>query len=424
MSPNIPLALAGAAEVLRLPDDNLLYLRHDRAAELSLEPGSVLVDGQEIVGFENDTSYAQVDCRGAAVVPGFVDCHTHLPFAGWRAREYAQKVAGASYAEIARDGGGIHASSEAFAAASDEEVLTQARAAAAEMLRHGTTKVEFKSGYGLSVEAELRALALADTLGTQVTQDTAVTALLAHAVPDGYTADSWMDQVELMLPSVMTETDTGGLDIFVESLAFGNDHLTRMGALAAKYKVPLRAHVEQLATHGSVPVGISAGARSLDHLSCMPLSDIPALAAAECAAVLLPGAEFMNAEQTAPGRQLADAGAICALATDFNPGTSPILSLPLIAGLAARLYGFSIKELLLALTLNPAWVLERSDQLGALAVGRQADVLVLDGPVAQLPYRLGHNPVALVVKAGRVVWVREDQAWRVPKYLRPLAEVQ
>ncbi len=287
--------------------------------------------------------------------------------------------------------------------------------------------VPFAPGGSTDTLARTLGQKLGESMGQQIVVDNRAggngnigTEVVAHAVPDGYTADRWMDQVETMMPSVMTETDAGGLDIFVESLAFSNDHLTRMGALAAKYKVALRAHVEQLATHGSVPVGISAGARSLDHLSCMPLGDIPALAAAECAAVLLPGAEFMNGEQTAPGRALADAGAICVLATDFNPGTSPILSLPLVAGLGARLYGFSVKELLLALTLNPAWVLERSDQLGALAVGRQADVLVLDGPTAQLPYRLGHNPVALVVKAGCVVWVREDQAWRVPKYLRPL----
>jgi imidazolonepropionase len=128
--------------------------------------------------------------------------------------------------------------------------------------------------------------------------------------------------------------------------------------------------------------------------------------------VLLPGAEFIGAEHLAPGRELADSGAVCVLATDLNPGTSPITSMPLIAGLAVRRYNWSIKEALLAMTLNAAWVLERSHDVGALSAGRRADVLLLDGPVSQIPYRFGHNPVAAVIIAGRLAWVREDHAWR------------
>jgi imidazolonepropionase len=171
--------------------------------------------------------------------------------------------------------------------------------------------------------------------------------------------------------------------------------------------------VEQLGSHGSVPVAIEAGARSVDHLSCMPLEDVAVLAGAgDCAAVLLPGAEFIGAEHVAPGRELADAGAVCVLATDLNPGTSPVVSMPLIAGLAVRRYGWSIREALLAMTLNAAWVLGMSDEVGALSVGRRADVLLLDAPVAHIPYRFGHNPVAAVIIAGQPVWVREDHAWR------------
>ncbi|MDE3131672.1 MAG: imidazolonepropionase [Acidobacteriota bacterium] len=407
-----PLALVGAAELLRLPDDDLERLPQSRAQELRLEPGELVLDGESIAGFEADSSCVRVDASGCAVVPGFVDCHTHLPFAGWRAGEYAQKIAGTSYTEIAYEGGGIRASARALANASDAQVLAQSRALADEMLRHGTTTFECKSGYGLSVEGELRALGLAGELLDLVPQGGSVTALLAHAVPDGYSASDWMDAVEGMLDAVRAQTRAGALDIFVESIAFSNDDLLRMGRLARRHGLALRAHVEQLSSYGSARVAIAAGARSVDHLSCMPLDDIPALADAECAAVLLPGAEFIGAERTAPGRELADGGAVCALATDLNPGTSPIVSLPLIAGLAVRRYEWSVKEALLALTLNAAWVLGVSSQCGALSVGRRADVLLLDSAVNHIPYRFGHNPVAAVFVAGRPVWVRDDHAWR------------
>ena len=289
------------------------------------------------------------------MLPGFVDCHTHLPFAGWRAEEYERKVTGVPYEEIARAGGGIASSARSLAAASDDEVLAQAEALAREMLEHGTTVFEGKTGYGLSREGEARAARLGRELAARVAQPMTVTGLFAHAVPPGYTADAWMDEAE----ALARECDVDALDIFVESVAFGNAHLARMGEIAAATGRPLRAHVEQLSTMRSVPVALEHGARSLDHLSLMHPDDIAPLAAAECAAVLLPGAEVMNAEHTPPARALADAGAICVLATDFNPGTSPILSMPLIIGLAVRRYGWSVREALLASTLNAAWVLGR-----------------------------------------------------------------
>jgi imidazolonepropionase len=409
-------SLNGAAQVLRPPEDGLPYIRHDRAAELTAEAGSLAFDGSSIGGFDSDPGAAlQVDASGCAVVPGFVDCHTHLPFAGWRAEEYEMKVTGVPYEEIARRGGGIRASARAFAAATDEEVLAQAGALAGEMLAHGTTAFECKSGYGLSVEAELRSLGLAARLDAAVPQPTTSTALLAHAVPDGYDADGWMDEVEAMLPRVVSETRASALDIYVESIGFTNDHLRRLGELAARHGLDLRAHVEQFNANRSVPVALEHRARSVDHLSCLHPDDIALLAAAECAAVLLPGAEFMGREHTPPARELADAGALCVLATDANPGTSPIVSMPLIVGLGVRRYGWSVREALLAATLNAAWVLRMSGSTGSLEVGKRADVLLLDGPIEHVPYRLGHNPVAVAFVAGEPVWVRPDQAWRLSR---------
>jgi imidazolonepropionase len=399
------LCVEGAAQLLRPPSEGMGYLRHDRAAELSLDPAPIAVADGGITGFQSDDgATVRIDASGCAVIPGLVDCHTHLPFAGWRAEEYELKVTGVAYEEIARRGGGIASSARAFANATDDEILAQARTIAAEMLAHGTTAFEGKTGYGLSVEAEARAVRLGRELGAD-----RVTGLFAHAVPEGYTADAWMDEVD----ALASECEVDALDIYVESVAFANEHLARLGTIATREGVPLRAHVEQFNANHSVPVAVAANARSVDHLACLPLEEVDVLAAAECAAVLLPGAELMSDEHTPPARELADAGAICALATDCNPGTSPIVSLPLIVGLAVRRYGWTALEALLACTLNAAWVLGLSGELGSLEVGKRADIVLLDGPIAHVPYRFGRNPVCVVVRAGEVAWVRPDATWRV-----------
>jgi imidazolonepropionase len=399
------VSIEGATEVLRPPTDGLPYLRHDRAGELRLDASPIAIADGRIAGFQRDDGAAvRIDATGCAVIPGLVDCHTHLPFAGWRAEEYELKVTGVAYEEIARRGGGIASSARAFAQASDDEILAQARSLVAEMLACGTTAFEGKTGYGLSVEAETRAVRLGRELGAD-----RVTGLFAHAVPDGYEADAWMDEVDALAAAC----DVDALDIYVESVAFANEHLERLGAIAAREDMALRAHVEQFNANRSVPVALAAGARSVDHLACLHPDDIGPLASAECAAVLLPGAELMSDERTPPARELADAGAICALATDCNPGTSPIVSLPLIVGLAVRRYGWTALEALLACTLNAAWVLDLSGELGSLEVGKRADVVLLDGPVSHVPYRFGRNPVCVVVRAGEVAWMRPDAVSRL-----------
>jgi imidazolonepropionase len=409
----VSVSINGATQVLRAPSAGLAYLRSDRAGELTLEPGSLLLDRAEIAAHEGSRdAELQIDARGCAVLPGLVDCHTHLPFAGWREREYALKVSGASYEEISRSGGGIRSSARALAQASDGEVLDQARALAREMLAHGTTAFECKSGYGLSATAEVRAVGLAVELRHSVAQTLTSTALLAHAVPEGYDATGWMEEVEAMMPAILKAGDPTALDIYVESVAFGNEHLRRMGQLASENGLDLRAHVEQFNTNHSVPVALAAGARSVDHLACLAEEEIEPLARSDTAAVLLPGAEFLGDERAAPARELADSGAICVLATDQNPGTSPVLSLPVIIGLAVRRYRWSVLEALLACTLNAAWVMRHSDRLGSLEPGKRGDVVIVDGPVEQIPYRFGRNPVAVVLVGGQLAYVRPDQVWR------------
>ena len=222
-----------------------------------------------------------------------------------------------------------------------------------------------------------------------------VTGLFAHAIPPGHDAASWMDEVD----TLAAEADVDALDIYVESVAFRNEDLERMGEIARREGVPLRAHVEQFNANRSVPVALAAGARSVDHLACLHPDDLAPLAAAECAAVLLPGAEFLGAEQLAPGRALADAGAICVLATDCNPGTSPVAALPVIIGLAVRRYGWTVREALAACTLNAAWVLgferprlDRGRQARRHPGPRRAD-RADPVPLRPQPRRRGHRRV-------------------------------
>jgi imidazolonepropionase len=388
----VTITIRNAAQVLLPPEPGLPFLRRGTSV---LRPGSVTVRDGVIAALEDDPGAELViDASGGAVVPGFVDCHTHLPFAGWRAEEYEMKVTGVPYEEISRSGGGIASSARALAETDDAGVLAQARAIRAEMLLHGTTAFESKTGYGLSREGELRSLRLAQELGAD-----SITGLFAHAVPPGFSADEWMDVVDELAAGAALDA----LDIYVESVAFGNEHLARLGEIAAREGVPLRAHVEQFNANRSVPVALAAGARSVDHLACLHPDDLAVLAGADCAAVLLPGAELLGAEETAPGRALMDAGAICVLATDCNPGTSPVLSLPLVIGLAVRRYGWTAVEALVACTLNAAWVLGMSELTGSIEVGKRADLVVLDGPVEHIPYRFGRNPVRAVIRAGEVV---------------------
>lgn len=407
------ISICDAEQVLRPPQNGMPFCRLDDAGGFDAGPGAVSASEGRISSFQTSPeSTVNIDATGCSVIPGLVDCHTHLPFAGWRSAEYEMKVTGVPYEEIARQGGGIKSSARAFADATDEEVLEQAGLLAEEMLAHGTTAFECKSGYGLTVEAELRSLRLAAELGSRVPQQTRSTALIAHAIPEGETAESWLEEVEQAMPEI-AQTGASALDIYVESVAFGNDDLRRVGEMARACGLDLRAHVEQFNQNRSVPVAIEVGARSVDHLACLHPDDLAELSSAECAAVLLPGAEFLGDEETAPARELCEAGAICVLATDANPGTSPIVSMPLIIGLAVRRYGWSVREALAASTLNAAWVLRLEEETGSIEPGKRADLLILDGPIESLPYRFGHNPVACVIVGGEIVHLRPDFESRV-----------
>jgi imidazolonepropionase len=342
---------------------------------------------------------------GGAVLPGFVDSHTHLPFFGWRADEFEARLAGKTYRDLHGDGG-IFRSARMLAAASDDEVLAFCKPLTWEMLAHGTTALELKTGYGLSVEAELRQARLARRLGDEIPQTTTVTMLGSHAVPEGRTREQWVDEVcEELIPAAAAEGLADSVDIYVEDIAFTVEDMGKVAAAARKQGLRLRCHADQLGPSGAAEAAAALGARSADHLNHVSKEGVRALGGAQTAAVLLPMSTMFLRAQPPPVADLLAAGAIVALATDFNPGTSPCLSMPEVLAVAASLYRLPPLPAIGAATLNAAWVLGLHDRVGSLEPGKRADFVVLDSDdPAMIPYRPGHNPVAETWIAGQRLW--------------------
>ena len=340
------------------------------------------------------------------LVPGFVDCHVHLPFFGWRADEFEARLAGASYRDLHGEEGGIFRSSRMLAAASDDDVLAFCVPLVREMAAHGTTALELKTGYGLSVEAELRQARLARALADSAPQTCSVTLLACHAVPKGMSRADWVRAAcEELIPAAAAEGLADQIDIYVEDIAFSLDDLASVAGAASTAGLPLRVHADQLGPSGAAEAAVGLGARSADHLNHLSPAGVTALGRADdTVAVLLPASSFILGASTPPVAALREAGAALAVATDFNPGTSPVSSMPEAIAFACTSYGLTPLEALTAATANPAFVLGMSDRSGTLEVGKRADVLLLDEPrFAQVPYRPGHDPVVATIVGGELV---------------------
>jgi imidazolonepropionase len=339
------------------------------------------------------------------VVPGFVDQHTHLPFVGWRADEFEARLRGVSYRELHGGDGGIFRSARMFAEASDDEVLAFARPLLGEMLAHGTTALELKTGYGLSVDQELRAARLASHLAEEAVQTCAVTLLAAHAVPAGMDRAGWVRiACEELIPEAARQGLADAVDVYVEDIAFSLDDLEAIAAATDTAGLALRVHADQLGDSGTAGAAARLGARSADHLNHSSAEGVAALASSETVAGLLPASTFFLRGKPAPARALREAGVPIALATDANPGTSPVVSMPEVIAMAAGVYEVPPLEALTAATLNPAWVLGLADRLGTLEWGKRADLLLLEvSSFAQVPYRPGHDPVIATIVGGEVV---------------------
>ena len=357
----------------------------------------------------------KVHVGGRVVLPGFVDAHTHLIHAASRAEEYELKIRGASYEEIARKGGGILNSVKKLRAATAEELKTRARGFLQQFAEYGTTTIEAKSGYGLEATSELRILALHKELDAEQPLEIVSTFLGAHAVPEEFRGKSggmWQ-YLELLTEELIPEIAEHGLaefcDVFCERGAFSVRDSRRMLEVGKAHGLLPRVHAEQLSHTGATRMGIEMTAASCDHLEYLKPADIRALGKSRTVATLLPGCDFhLGLARYAPARELIDAGAIVALATDFNPGTSPTLSMAMILSLACSRLRMTPAEAIAAATINAAYSLGREKRIGSIESGKQADLAVFEvADYREIPYYFGVNTCWMTMKRGEIVWLRD-----------------
>ena len=396
------LLFTGAAEIVTstaVTTDIVL-----RDASLLVVDGHVRSIGN-IAADDVDGHVTRVDCPGCVITPGFVDSHTHAVFGGWRAAEYALRSRGVPYMEIARRGGGINASVRDIRARSEEELVELARPRIDAMLNGGTTTAEVKSGYGLDTANELKQLRAVRALQAETPVQLVPTFMGAHEFPEEYRdrRDAYVDiVVNEMIPAVASEGLAVFCDVFMEPGVFTAAQTRRVLEAGARHGLVPKLHADELENSGAAELAVALGAASADHLGAISETGIQALAHSDTVATLLPATLlFLGKARYAPARRLIDAGATIALATDFNPGSSPTSSMPLVLTLACSQMGMDPLEAIVAATAGGARALRLTDGTGTLAPGAPADIAVWDVPDhRELPYRFGAAPLRGVWKRG------------------------
>ncbi len=357
----------------------------------------------------------RIDVGGRVILPGFVDSHTHLIHAASRAEEFELKIQGASYEEIAKRGGGILNSVKKLRAATAQALKTRAMAVLQEFASYGTTTVEAKSGYGLDVASELRILSLHRELSAEQPLEIVSTLLAAHVVPAEFrsTPDGAQKYIQLLIGQLIPEVAGGKLaefcDVFCDRGAFNREQARQVLTEAKAHGMMPRMHAEQLSHTGATQLALKLGAASCDHLEQVTAADIRALSQSQTVATLLPGCDFhLGWEQYAPARKLIDAGAIVALATDFNPGTSPTVSMPMILSLACTQLRMTPAEAITAATFNAAYALRREKCIGSLETGKSADLAVFEvEDYREIPYYFGMNRCWMTIKRGEIIYMND-----------------
>lgn len=348
-----------------------------------------------------------IDAAGRVVLPGLVDPHTHLIFAGSRADEFERRLAGATYQEISSAGGGIASTVQATRAASEDQLLESGRQRLDRLLAHGTTTVEVKSGYGLTVEDELKCLRVAHRLSASHEVDLIPTFLGAHTVPpehrndpDGYVRLV----IDEMLPAVVEEDLAEFCDVFCEASAFTPEQSRAVLEAGLEAGLDPKIHADELSDLGGAALAADLEAVTADHLLCASDDGLAAMANAGTIAVLLPGTAFFLGLPYARARRMIEIGVAVAVGTDFNPGTSPTYSMPMAVALACLGMRLTPAEAIAASTINAAHAIGAAEEVGSLEAGKAADVLILDLPdYRHLPMHFGVNPVHVAIKRGQVV---------------------
>ncbi|NGO53269.1 imidazolonepropionase [Allomesorhizobium camelthorni] len=347
-----------------------------------------------------------IDCGVRWITPGLIDCHTHLVHAGNRANEFEMRLAGATYEEVARAGGGIVSSVKALRAASEDDLVRETMPRLDALIAEGVTTVEIKSGYGLDLENEKKSLRAARRMGDERAVTVRTTFLGAHALPPEANGDksAYIDLVaKKMLPAIAAEGLADAVDGFCEGIAFSPEEMARVFEAAKALGLPVRLHADQLSNLHGAALAASFGALSADHLEYTDEAGASAMAKAGIVAVMLPGAFYFIREAKKPPIDLfRRQGVKMAVATDCNPGTSPLTSLLLTMNMAATLFGMTVEECLLGVTRHAAAALGMSSETGSLEPGKWADLAIWDiESPAELVYRMGFNPLHARIWRGR-----------------------
>jgi imidazolonepropionase len=381
-------------------------------AAVVMKAGKISAVGARQELEQNHPQARVVELDGGVLVPGFVDAHTHPIFFGTREEEFEMRAAGKTYVEISAAGGGILSSIRGVREASPELLLERLLLRLDRFLEMGTTTIEAKTGYGLSTAAEMKCLEVLAAAGRAHAVEIVPTFLGAHAVPPEFGKQP-AAYVELLLQEMLPMVAESGLaeycDVFTESHVFGLDDSRRLMLRGKELGLGVRMHVDQLTPLGGAQLAAELQAASADHLECVTPEGIEALAAAEVIPVLCPLVPlYLRQSEEAPARAMIRAGLAPALATDFNPGSCYVQSIPEVLTWAALRYGMSTKEALCAATLNAACSVGRGERLGSIEVGKDADMALLDLPnVRHLTYEFGRNPVCAVWKKGELVHERK-----------------
>ena len=350
---------------------------------------------------------AEHDGGGCWLTPGLIDCHTHIVHAGNRSGEFEARLNGATYEDIARAGGGIMSTVRATREASEAELLRQSLPRVASLLAEGVTTIEIKSGYGLSTESEAKMLRVARRVGEVLPVNVSTTFLGAHALPPEFAgrADDYIDEIcERMLPALAAQGLADAVDAFCERIGFSNAQTERVFNAAKKLGLPVKLHAEQLSDQNGAALVARFGGLSADHLEHLTQAGIDAMAAAGTVAVLLPGAYYFLRDTTPPPvAAMREAGVAMAVATDCNPGTSPMTSILLAMNMACTLWRLTPQEALAGCTIHAARALGLQDEIGTLEVGKRADFALWQiARPADLSYGIGFNPCAAVVRGGEL----------------------